>query len=396
MKSSVATVLLFFAASYAGDFLAHENRVPGRYVVVLKKGYPVEEVAPFLAERYGGKASKDSYFNRLKLKDGIEGFVWVFESVEQGDRQAARAAAQEEVISYVEMSVPARSHDTIRGSLFADTSQFPQNSLSRADSLSYKADGFVSFTHTGDGVTVYVLDDAAEVSHDQFRRLYNEPGGTRATNWRDATVPVGAPPVFFANNNSHGLAMAACAVGLSFGVARRALVRVIDVDNAGGSGFTEDNLERGIGYILAEYNTTTGPVVVNASFGYPETMLFANQQFMRLAAAGIPVTVSAGNDSGDALRFSPSNLSSMIVVGNADGRTVLSNPFTPIEPSSDSNFGPSVDLYAVGDFVPSAQFMNAHTAAPGGPDAATQRAPHHLPWRLRSQRETAASRHPAA
>ncbi len=362
-------MLVLAPASHAGDFLVHKKRVPGQYVVVLNKGYAVEEIAPYVISKYGGMAPKSAYFNQLKLSDGIEGFAWEFESAEQGDANAARLA-REKFISYVEMKVTSRRHDTMRAGGFSPSSLYPANSLNRADSLSFKADGQTSFTHTGLGVTVYILDDAADDTHDQFLRLYGEAGGSRATNWRDATVPVGSPPVFFSNGNPHGTAMAACAAGLSFGVARRALVRVIDVDDAGGRGFAEAFLERAVNYILAEYRATTSPAVVNASFGYDEPTLFANQQFMRLAAAGIPVTVSAGNDYSDASQFTPSSLSAMIVVGNANGTLVSNNPFTPTAPAVDSNFGLSVDLYALGDMVPTALLGNGHSTERGSSQAA--------------------------
>ncbi len=265
MRTVILAILVLAPASQAGDYLVHRNRVPGRYVVVLKKGYSVEEIAPYVLGKYGGLAPKSSYFNQLKLSNAIEGFGWQFESPEEGDR-AAEHLAKEKFISYVEMKVTSRRHDTMRAAAFSPSSLYPVTSLNRADALSFKSDNRTSFTHTGLGVTVYVLDDAADDTHSQFLRLYGEAGGSRATNWRDATVPVGNPPVFATNGNSHGTAMAACAAGLSFGVARRALVRVIDVDNAGmiGGGFDVDFLERGINYILAEYNATTGPLVVNA------------------------------------------------------------------------------------------------------------------------------------
>jgi hypothetical protein len=46
MRSLIAAMLVLAPASHAGDFLVHGKRVPGQYVVVLNKGYAVEEIAP--------------------------------------------------------------------------------------------------------------------------------------------------------------------------------------------------------------------------------------------------------------------------------------------------------------------------------------------------------------
>jgi hypothetical protein len=130
-------LLLGTNLAFAGDFYRHDRRVPGQYVVVLNKGYTAEELAPYVVQTYEGSAPKADYFNRLGLSKAPVGFAWYFESSEIGDRAAERLA-REKFVSFVEMVVTSKAHDTMFQSGFNPSSLYPTTSLSRMDALSYK------------------------------------------------------------------------------------------------------------------------------------------------------------------------------------------------------------------------------------------------------------------
>ena len=102
----------------------------------------------------------------------------------------------------------------------------------------------------------------------------------------------------------------------------------------------------GIDWIIANH---IKPAVINASLGGLRVSA-VDVAVTRAVAAGIVLVSSAGNHAADACSYSPMTAEpGGLVVGNVTRYDI---------PSSDSNFGPCVDIFAPGSAIFSASNLN--------------------------------------
>jgi subtilisin family serine protease len=157
-----------------------------------------------------------------------------------------------------------------------------------------------------------------------------------------------AVPVFSALTDGdvdcagHGTIVHAMAGGTKFGVAKAAnllSVRILDCDAAGKLSSAMVALD----WLRANVSSrgTAATSVVNLSIATPLSSVL-NAAIAGLAAVGVVVVVSAGNNKLDACTISPTSEPSAIVVGAVD---VFDRR------ASYSNFGPCVDVYAPGSAI---------------------------------------------
>merc|ERR1719437_369977 len=140
------------------------------------------------------------------------------------------------------------------------------------------------------------------------------------------------------DKQGHGTHCAGTAAGASFGVAPSAAVRAVKVLSDSGSGqwsWSYDALDW-----LAI--SSVRPAVASMSLGGS-----GNQQAMKDAvdaavAAGVVVSVAAGNDNTDACNFSPAYVPNAVTVGSTDSTD---------RRSYFSNYGSCVDIWAPGSDV---------------------------------------------
>ena len=181
-----------------------------------------------------------------------------------------------------------------------------------------------TYTSTGKGVTVYVIDSGVEISHDEFTGRIRKLGDTTLTP-----------------RDSHGTHVAGLVGGSLSGVAKE--VQIVDVQATDANGeFPTSNLLTAINNVLLD--EVLGPKVVNMSLGGPadEPLDWAVEAMI---ADGIIVIVSAGNDGVDAGTQSPARVPDAITVAASD-QTDARAAF--------SNFGSVVDAIAPGVDVLSA------------------------------------------
>merc|ERR1719437_418950 len=143
------------------------------------------------------------------------------------------------------------------------------------------------------------------------------------------------------DKQGHGTHCAGSAAGDTYGVAPLAQVRSIKVLSDSGSG------QWSWSYSALDWLATSSvrPAVASMSLGGS-----GNQQAMKDAvdaavAAGVVVSVAAGNDNTDACNFSPAYVPSAITVGSTDSTD---------RRSYFSNYGTCVDIWAPGSSVLSA------------------------------------------
>lgn len=196
----------------------------------------------------------------------------------------------------------------------------------------------------GSGVHVYVIDTGLNAAHADFSGRVGA-GRNFAANSSGLLGPGPTDPANTSDCNGHGTHVAGLAAGTTHGVAKRATVHPVRVFSC--SGETASSLViAGMDWVRSNH---VRPAVVNLSVG-GEPSSATDEAVRNLVNAGIATIVSAGNDTDDACRYSPSREPAAIAVGsstNTDGR------------SSFSNFGACVDLFAPGSNIVSASHSSS-------------------------------------
>lgn len=207
--------------------------------------------------------------------------------------------------------------------------------LDRIDQRSAALDGRYGYPGTGRGVTVYILDTGIRYSHADFQG--------RASLGFDAFGGDGS------DCRGHGTHVAGTVGGRTYGVAKEVQLISVRVLDCAGSGTTAGVIA-GLDWTIAN---AVRPAVVNMSLsGDADEALDAAVR--RTVAAGITVSVAAGNQARDACSYSPGRVAEAITTGatdNADRKPYF------------SNWGACIDWYAPGVGVVSASNSDDNATA---------------------------------
>ncbi len=294
--------------------------IPNRYVVVLDptalkaENGTSEKSAGTLAARYGG--SVDKVFSHA-----LKGF-----SAEMTP-QAAEALSEDPSVLFVEQD----SYVTI------DNTQLDAPwGLDRVDQRTVPLNNTYSYTRTGNGVHVYVIDTGVRPTHVEF--------AGRATADYDSMYD-GQNGI---DCHGHGTHVAATIGGANYGVAKNVRIHGVRVLGCNGVGTVASAVE-GIDWVTANH---LSPAIANMSMGSAASPLmdFAVQGSID---SGVTYVVAAGNSAGDACNVSPARLGSAITVGASDQSDVK---------ASFSNFGSCVDVFAPGVNILSAWAWNDYAS----------------------------------
>lgn len=199
----------------------------------------------------------------------------------------------------------------------------PPLGLDRIDRRLLPLNNTYTYSETGMGVNVYVIDSGIWTPHTEF--------GGRAS---------GAYTTIMDGNgtsdcNGHGTHVAGIIGGTINGVAKQVNLFAVRVSGCA-DGTTAGDVVMGVDWVTAN---AVKPAVVNVSLGTPSVMSI-DMAVSNSIAAGLTYTVAAGNFTDDACFYSPAEVPAAITVGATN----------PIDDSKDgqSNYGACLDLFAPG------------------------------------------------
>ncbi|WP_341715995.1 S8 family serine peptidase [Micromonospora sp. FIMYZ51] len=328
------------------------SAVPGSYIVVLKDSVvlrdsgvlardgqvprgtmsaaarrasaaAVERAAAALAGRHGGTVEH-------RYAAALRGFTI------RTSEAAARRIAADESVAFVEQNRRVRLADAATFATPSGTQPNPPSwGLDRVDQRQLPLDNSFSYPSSGgQGVHAYVIDSGIRFTHQDF--------GGRVVNGIDVVDGGAADDCY-----GHGSHVAGTLGGTTYGVAKNVTlvaVRVWACDATGDIATTTQAID----WVTANAQR---PAVANMSFGLLTSLNPGAYEVATtgLINSGVTVVASAGNDAGDACSKTPAFIPAVLTVGSTwsdDGAAWLSNQ------------GPCVDLFAPGQSIVSAGYVN--------------------------------------
>jgi subtilisin family serine protease len=249
--------------------------------------------------------------------------------------EEALAVADDPRVAYVEEDSVMEINATQTGATWG---------LDRIDQRNRPLSTTYSYTTTGSGVNVYVIDTGIRRTHSDFGGRafagYDAFGGT--TN----------------DCNGHGTHVAGTIGGATWGVAKSVRLFAVRVLSCSGSGSTSGVIS-GVNWVTANH---IKPAVANMSLGGGASSSL-DTAVNNSINAGVTYAVAAGNSNTNASTQSPARVAAAITVGSSTSSDAR---------SSFSNFGSVVDIFAPGSSIRSAWYTsNTATATLSGTSMAS-------------------------
>lgn len=246
--------------------------------------------------------------------------------------------------------------------------------LDRIDQRTNTLDQSYSFSKTGTGVKVYVIDSGVNATHAEafgqrvvdgwsYRSnsaalLSRSTGVARGsigvcTSYDQPSVP-DLSDKGKVDYDGHGTHVAGIAGGQFTGVAKDVTIVPVRVLDSCGVG-TEGMVREGLDWVLLNH-LDGEPAVVNMSIGFESSAASIELRINRLLAEGVVVVAAAGNEGESSCNTTPAGTLGTISVGAIDSSSAEAT-FT--------NFGQCVDIFAPGIGIVSAWPQSAYQLRSG-------------------------------
>jgi subtilisin family serine protease len=204
--------------------------------------------------------------------------------------------------------------------------------LDRIDQRTLPMNLTYTYTNDGAGVSVYILDTGIRTTHVEFGgRAF---GAYTAINDGNGTNDCGG----------HGTHVAGTVGGALYGVAKAVTLYAVRVLDCTGYG-SWSGIIAGIDWVTQH---RVLPAVANMSLGGAKSST-VNSAVQSSIKAGVVYAVAAGNNGADACNYSPASTPEALTAG------AISNSDNY---QSFSNYGPCVDLFAPGQAIRSAYYVD--------------------------------------
>jgi subtilisin family serine protease len=296
------------------------NRIPDEYIVVFKPGTPRDVVlaAQDRAKRLGGTV-KHTY------ESALIGF-----SVNLPD-SALQVLRADQSIAFIEADQDGSPNITQP----PDPPFPPPTGLDRTSErgIPTKLDGKYTYSESGSGVHVYVIDSGIDGNHSEFK---DSMGNKRVIGgWNVVSNSADT-----SDCSGHGTAIAGTIGGKTLGIAKEVTLHPVRATNCNGPNpYAISNFVAAVDWVKIN---KINPAVVNLSYGWVSDP--SNSLAMAVTnsiVSEVTHVVAAVNGNGaDACAWSPAKVSTAITVGAV-------NPATDTRWLG-SNIGQCLDLFAPG------------------------------------------------
>ena len=277
--------------------------VPGHYVVTLTD----DAEAAAVARQYQRRGADVGHVYRRAL-NGFAGSIppALLERLERDERIAQ--VEPEQVITPASQTTQTNP---------------PSWGIDRVDQRTLPLDNEFSYTGTGEGVQVYVVDSGVRSTHQDFAGRvapgFDALGGSSTEDC-----------------NGHGTTVTGPIAGEDHGIAKDATIVPVRIFDCDGS-TTASTYYAGLDWIL-DHHDADAPGVVNLSL-VSRASSTGDAAVRELIDHGLVVAAAAGNDGSDACDRSPAREPSVLTVGGTQSDDAR---------ASWSNHGECVDLFAPG------------------------------------------------